>query len=262
MASKVTEPTPDGRAGPRARSPLQSVPKSDPKKVVQAFNTWAFKREQPSDPERLLNVVDASVKAGAPVQFVLYWGKGPRRHSAGPDLECLDYLEAFARRVREQYATGAAVTLILTDTHAELNGHAPEAVDDYFGEIAAEAARHDFSCCRLSRLVAEAGSVPDGENPSEDLLRSLVVSAAKWYRGEGSAEEGALTYYRLNMAEKRAVEHAFPNAVFLTFNGSEFRDLFPARLPVFYMYSLRRGFGVKPWFMPADASASGSRAAA
>jgi hypothetical protein len=56
----------------------------------------------------------------------------------------------------------------------------------------------------------------------------------------------------MNMTEKRAVEHAFPRSIFVTFNGSEFRRLFPERLPIFYMYSLRRGISVKPWFVAAD----------
>jgi hypothetical protein len=56
----------------------------------------------------------------------------------------------------------------------------------------------------------------------------------------------------MNMVEKRSVAAAFPEAVFVTFNGSEFRDLFPATMPIFYMYSLRRGVGVKPWFMDAE----------
>jgi hypothetical protein len=55
------------------------------------------------------------------------------------------------------------------------------------------------------------------------------------------------------MLEKRAVELAFPNAVFITFNGSEFRCLFPDRMPIFYMYSLKRGVAVKPWFLPDEA---------
>jgi hypothetical protein len=57
---------------------------------------------------------------------------------------------------------------------------------------------------------------------------------------------------RLNMIEKQAVEAAFPDAIFITFNGSEFRSLFPDRMPIFYMYSVRRGVAVKPWFMPAE----------
>ena len=53
----------------------------------------------------------------------------------------------------------------------------------------------------------------------------------------------------MNMREKRAVELEFPNAVFITFSGSELRELFPAAMPIFYMYSVRKGISVKPWFI-------------
>jgi hypothetical protein len=86
------------------------------------------------------------------------------------------------------------------------------------------------------------------------MLRRLAESARKWYRGEGTAEQGALQYYRMNMVEKRAVEIAFPRAIFITFNGSDLRSLFPTRLPIFFMYSLRRGMSVKPWFVASDAA--------
>lgn len=56
--------------------------------------------------------------------------------------------------------------------------------------------------------------------------------------------------------EKQAVETAFPDAIFVTFNGSELRPLFPDRMPIFYMYSVRRGVAVKPWFMPAEREAT------
>jgi len=69
-----------------------------------------------------------------------------------------------------------------------------------------------------------------------------MVSRA-WDRRAGRAE-----FYQMNMIERRAVELAFPRSIFVTFNGSEFRGLFPQRLPIFYMYSLRRGIRVKPWF--------------
>ena len=59
------------------------------------------------------------------------------------------------------------------------------------------------------------------------------------------------------MIEKQAVEAAFPDAVFVTFNGSGLRPLFPDRMPVFYMYSVRRGVAVKPWFMPAELEEAG-----
>src|SRR5262249_39787820 len=74
-----------------------------------------------------------------------------------------------------------------------------------------------------------------------------VVSRRRHCRGWGA---------RMNMQEKRAVERAFPSSIFITFNGSLLRALFPEQLPVFYRYSLRRGTSVKPWFLPDEAVAS------
>jgi L-tyrosine isonitrile synthase len=65
-------------------------------------------------------------------------------------------------------------------------------------------------------------------------------------------QEGAVTYLRMNLIEQRVVERAFPRSIFVTFNGSEMRALFPRQLPIFYMYSLRRGISVKPWFLPDE----------
>ncbi|AWB19609.1 hypothetical protein DA075_00550 [Methylobacterium currus] len=226
--------------------------------IIKAFNTWAFKREQPGNPERLVPVVEAAMRAGRPLEFVLYWGKGPRAEIAAPDLACLDYLGQLAERVRQAYAPGAIFRLIFTDTHASLNGHPAAAADAYFGAIDAAAQARGFASTRLSDVVAFAREIGAGapeEEPSGEILASLIACAAKWYRGEGSTEQGALDYHRMNMVEKRAVAAAFPEAVFVTFNGSEFRDLFPATLPIFYMYSLRRGVGVKPWFMSAPSDA-------
>ena len=72
----------------------------------------------------------------------------------------------------------------------------------------------------------------------------------RWYRGEGSPEEGARRYYDMNMVEKQVIELFFPSSIFATFNGREHRDLFPDKLPIFFMYSLKRGTSVKPWFLP------------
>jgi hypothetical protein len=91
-------------------------------------------------------------------------------------------------------------------------------------------------------------------NIPEELAPRLAASAQKWYRGGGTAEHGAIAYYRMNMLEKRAVELGFPRAIFITFNGTDFRSLLPARLPIFYMYSPRRGYRIKPWFLPESAA--------
>ncbi len=226
--------------------------------VLKSFNTWAFKREQPSDMDCLLRAIRKALQENGPIEFVLYWGKGRRTALDEPDTACLGYLASMVERIRQVYAPGASIRLIFTDTHATLNGHAPEAMNAYFDAVEDAALKHGFLTARLNHVVETARRTQDleaGEVPSEAVLRNLVACAAKWYRGESSTEEGALEYFRMNMVEKRAVETVYPDAIFVTFNGGEFRDLFPARMPIFYMYSLRRGFGVKPWFMSSDGDA-------
>jgi hypothetical protein len=235
----------------------KKIAPSQPEQVLRAFNTWAFKREQPSDPQLILQFVAHAVAHRQPIAMLFYWGKGPRCKIDDPDLKCLDYLTALARRVAAAYEPGIAVRLIFTDTHASLNGYSKIGIDTYFAAIESEARRRGFECCRLSNLIeetqAQAEDYPlDGMMP-DDLLVKLSASAMKWYHGEGSAEEGALKYFHMNMIEKRAVELSFPNAIFATFNSSKFRILFPKRLPIFYMYSLQRGVSVKPWFLPLEA---------
>jgi hypothetical protein len=231
--------------------------------VLRSFNTWAFKREQPADPQLMSHMISELIAQGEPVSFVLYWGKGPRCRLGEPDIECLEYLGTLAQRVREAYQPGAAFRLIFTDTHAELNGHAPHGVREYFAEVGAYAVERGFETCFLSELTRSAAAVADcaanQEIVPEETLERLSVSARKWYRGDGTAGQGALKYYQMNMIEKRAVELAFPRSIFVTFNGSDLRSLFPDALPIFYMYSLRRGFSVKPWFLPAPEAGNSER---
>jgi hypothetical protein len=131
----------------------------------------------------------------------------------GPDTECLDYLKALAERVRGAYEPGAAIKLIFTDTHAELNGHSPQGTREYFAGIEACAGQRGFETCYLSQLTRSVHAV-DAVDPNdlvvpEETLRRLSAGARKWYRGDDSPGRGAVKYYQMNMIEKRAVEIAF-----------------------------------------------------
>jgi len=253
LVAEVAATTAEKSQKPR---PVEQGALADARRVLRSFNTWTFKREQPSDPQLMLRVLEKSLAAQRPISFVLYWGKGPRHTAAWPEAQCLDFLAALAGRVQSTYARGAAITLILTDTHAELNGHSPRDIKRYFDDIRLEAQRRGFETRLLSALVRSAANLtsetPVNNVASPKVLASLTASASKWYRGTATPEEGALAYLRMNLIEQQVVERVFPNSIFITFNGSQLRLLFPRRLPIFYMYSLRRGTSVKPWFLPAE----------
>lgn len=231
----------------------RQIVRKTPADIVETFNTWAFKRHQPDGADVLLQKVAIKSAEQQPLQFLLYWGKGPRHGMGEAEIRCLDFIASMTRRIGQTYAPGGKFTLILTDTHARLNGHAQGNIDAYFGEVASAATDYDFSTCRLSDVLDQADldvGASHGEDPRLDpIFADLVKSATKWYFGGLSAEDGAAAYYTCNMQEKRAVETVFPDSIFVTFNGPEFRVLFPRSLPIFYMYSLKRGCSVKPWFL-------------
>jgi L-tyrosine isonitrile synthase len=224
--------------------------------VLKSFNTRAFRREQPDNRDTMLSVISRAIAACEPVPFVMYWGKGLRPMLAAPEYACLDYLATMLGRVEDCYQPGARMTLVFTDTHASLNGHSQESIETYFADFDAAARSRGFLVCRLSTLMdtVEIETVADIslERPSDEVLAGLSASAAKWFRGDGTAEEGALRYYRANMVERRVTETAFPHTIFVTFNGSSVRSLFPESMPIFYMFSIRPGVSDKPWFLPPD----------
>jgi len=169
LHSRELHPRERNSARGAAQRPPKTRPKSPahnqaaPQKVLRSFNTWAFKREQPDDPQLMLQVIADAIGRRAPVPFVLYWGKGPRCGLAEPDIECLDFLTAFAARVREAHAPGATLRLIFTDTHAELNGHPRETIRRYFDEIEGAARKRRGGDARArqprpSRAAPEAQS--------------------------------------------------------------------------------------------------------
>ncbi len=227
-----------------------------PEQVLKSFNTRAYKRQQPDKPELMLQFISQAVERRQPISFVSYWGKGLRPVLAAPEFACLDYLDSMMARIAEIYEPGAQLSLVFTDTHAALNGHTHASIHSYFQDLELAASERQFNTCLLSTLMNAPGlrpdNLPDQQLPEEDVLAELAVSAAKWFKGEGSAVEGAIRYFQANMIERKVMERAFPQSIFVTFNGSQLRSLFPDTLPIFYMFSLRHGVSDKPWFLPPD----------
>lgn len=234
--------------------PAQSQPNHRSADVVlKAFNTWAFKREQPCNIDLLQSFTSRAVRQEEPLSFVTYWGKGSRDELAEPELQCLQYLKQMMSRIDAVHKPGTELHLVMTDSHAKLNGHKSRSINKYFKSVEAAGKQCGFSSWRLQSLTdsmrpaLKMVSNTQCDYPKEVLVE-LEKSAAKWYRGSKSTDVGARRYYEMNMVERRVIERVFPNSIFLTFNSSDVRSLFPDKIPVFYMYSTKKGVGTKPWF--------------
>ena len=223
--------------------------------MIKSFNSWAFKREQPDNFDLLRRDVAAATAAGRPIPFVLYWGRGPRTAPAEPEQQCFEFLSAMFKRIEEAYPSGASATLILTDTHAELNGYCPASTKSYFDASASQQRRAGSRPGASSELMESGREHLDLRNrrarsadPSAQCARRFGREAlSRRRRGGGRSDP----LFPQQYAGEAGVENAFRGAIFVTFNGSDMRLLFPEGMPIFYMYSIRRGVGVKPWFMPA-----------
>ena len=226
---------------------------SDSDEVLKAFNTWAFKREQPYDISLLRSFVSHAVRKEVPVSFIAYWGKGPRNEIADPDLQCLPYLQQMMHRIDTIHKPRSELHLLLTDSHARLNDHKARSINKYFKAAEAAAHQRGFSSCRLQSPTAYMQLAPkmifsqDLEHPKE-LLVELKKSSTKWHQGGKSVGVGAKRSFDMNIVKRRVIEKICLTSVSITLDSSDTCVLFPNKLPSFYMYSIKNGVDLRPWF--------------
>lgn len=221
-------------------------------KIIESFDTWKFKREQPFNYEKLKQVVQATVDSSKPIKFVTYWGKGNKDKAGEPEKQTLNFLQEFFGRIKTIYPTGVELLILLTDTHAELNGHSQESTKTYFDSVKDLAQNYEFKTAYLSELVSYDKDrllpLVESLNIGDGLFEILLNSAQKHYTVSDDYSLAAKLYYLQNQLERKRIDDDYPDYIFLTFNGSKLNDLFPKNLPIFYMYSTKKGHSAKPWF--------------
>jgi hypothetical protein len=218
--------------------------------IFESFNTWKYKREHPNK-EKMLEVILRAVRARASIHFLMYWGKGDRSVAGTREEAALSYLLQMLQPIKIRYVNGVKVTLILTDTHAELNGNTRSQMEEYFTSVIDLAAPAGIETVYLSKLAPfdeeQLSKQIAGVRIDEDLFEVLLRSAGRHCKRYDPGL-GAKLYYLQNKIEKHIIEEQFANKIFITYNGSELDDLLPSKLPMFYMYSMGKGTSVKPWF--------------
>lgn len=221
-------------------------------KIIESFNTWKFKREQPFDIGKFTEVIELAIANNSPIPFITYWGIGDKNDNIDSELQTFDFLRLFFQRIKDVYTPGITLTVIFTDNHGYLNGYSEDKITNYFSLIKDIVDKEDYRIVRLSSFVEYNKSLLEQEithvRIGQKLAESLLNSSQKHYKASADAAYGMKLYYVQNQIEKRVLEDKFKNHVFLTFNNSEMNDLFPIELPIFYMYSLHTKTSVKPWF--------------
>ncbi len=227
--------------------------------LLSRLDTWKHKRAHPSERDQILERLQAGLLSGSGTTFVAYWGCGKRDELADPDREALDRLKEFTSLADRPPFAVSKVVLIFTDIHAMINGKGTERWQRYFAQIGEQARKLDFGIVWLSELWTQSGfdrqaflagtlAPPENSRGSFDEFQAELVQRAEKHSEVHSAEDAARMYYQACQFDAVAVEKAFKDAVFLTYNGPEARFTLP-RLPTMYVYSYKRKRTEKPWFM-------------
>lgn len=231
---------------------VNTLNKSLEQNIIEQFDTWAFKREQPNSDGLIFQAVKKAVVDDKPIPFVLYWGKGEKNIAGEPEIKALDFLESINSRIMKKYEFGAEFTLVFTDTHAKLNGYTDEDINRYYSSVKNMALQRKMKWLFMSEFVSldfEAlTKEQEHQKIDKDVLELLKESSNKHFKRSSDSTLGARVYYTLNQKEKIEIERNFPDNIFITYSGSELNDIFP-RIPIFYMYSTEKGTSTKPWFV-------------
>ncbi len=241
-------------AANRTASTQAEAGKTVDARVLEAITGHEFCRFRPRKEAEIAKIVREKVRAGEQLEFFMLWGLWKKDALDNADYEALGILGALREKVRGIYPKGARITLVLTDTHAEINLLDRTAIrryDSYAGLMQRHARSLGYEVVMLGELAGEMrqqdGAVREVENSG--IWGGLLASAGKYYEG-ADKREGAEKYVARRIAEKPLLEAHFADAVFLTYNGPRYDAIAPDVPTLYIIPDRKRGAG-KPWFSTA-----------
>ena len=221
--------------------------------IHKAMTARTFRREHPRSLDGFLKQITAAVSREVPVPFLLYWGKGDRDAVSEAEQKALGLLNVLKERIQSVYPGGSQFTIILTDTHALLNGYPVDGIRDYQNSLQSLVQTQGMTLVPMSQIaeIDIENLIREAQNVTIDsvLFPMLLDMCRKHFHRGQDFEGGAKMYFLANQREKSFVGEKYPGHVFLTYNASSLDALLPDALPIFHMYSIKRGISAKPWFI-------------
>ena len=227
--------------------------------IVASLSSWKYKRAQASDDDAIRATIQRSLLGGRPIPLLAYWGCGARASIADVDRQALARLKDYSDSLRRVAHSPAALTLILTDTHAA-NNHIPSSRSTaYFDEIVAHAHTLQFTVVTMTDLWHDgglstgqidrdmSGAAAEAAWQNDPLRSRLIDQAGKHVEGGADVEQAAWRYRVMCRLEGQLVAARHPDHIFITYNPPEFDAVSPG-LPKVYLSSFKAGTSVKPWF--------------
>ncbi|HEY2511212.1 MAG TPA: class I adenylate-forming enzyme family protein [Polyangiaceae bacterium] len=251
---------PAGAAGKVSTNVLRKIVTGElAEEILGSLNSWKYKRAQPSDMDRLREIVQHALVRGTPIPFLSYWGCGVRDNLSDLDRMALERLHEYAQGVKRLPQISSVTTLIFTDTHARNNRIPEERMNRYFEAIRGHAEGLGMRTVLMSELWADAGltvsKIQEAAKHADfeaawsahPLRDRLIDQAGKHVEEGGDPAHAAKHYLATCSQESRALAERFAGGIFATYNHPDFDCVSPL-LPKVYLSSFKEGTSVKPWF--------------
>ncbi len=227
--------------------------------IFASLTARKFRRSPPFNEAGLRARIQAAIMLGTPLEFLMFWGCGARETHSAADLAALAALHELMEEPKRLPHMSTRVRIIFTDLHATANGHTATHRNSYFHAIEAASEGLNSAFERESEVWNRHGLGVEAVERFEQTdafeaywqnfpLREKFVEQAARHSASTDPAAAGRHYLATCRMERTVLEQAFPEAIFLTYNGPEFNECFPA-LPTLYIYPGPRGRTVKPWFV-------------
>lgn len=221
-------------------------------KLIADVYCTRFFRRRPSGHSLNTTLRDALCAVPPRLRLFLLWGVHKKEQVGADDHETIEFLSKFQQYLTQRLSVAINMTIVVCDTHAEVNGIASDAREPYVDGVISAVTTRGWSALRMSSLWEEGGiSIQTVKSRAatldvETYAPRLIQFAHHYYLG-GDAVDGASQYLAARLLEAPLLERRFQGAIHVTPTEPSLRHLQPF-LPEFYIWLRKRGCSVKPWF--------------
>lgn len=238
--------------GPRF---LEPQPEDELAKILASRQ---FSRDIPYREDAMRRILREVLLAHRPLPMVTFWGAGAKGAMDDADRGALAQLEAMLKAIKKKHAQGAALTVLLSDEHARLNGFDPASYLPYLAEVRAALEAMGAACVSVKDAWDAWGMT------AEQIFSELRLRNRKhpgWWKdvpfrasledaaaglGHENPTASAQRYHIMRTMESTHLTASFPDHVFLTYSSDEAQRILPD-LPTLYVW-VTKGTSHVPWF--------------
>ncbi len=196
------------------------------------------------------SILEDCVKSNEQIPLVGFWGLSDKTKVTPFDTRCFKFLENIISRINEIHTTGVRLTIILADSHGEMNGYKNI---QYLSEIEKECKVRGWNTVWLSELWNNWGisrhiqPVSDEEWKKIAISEELEVMASK-NSVNGDGKNSAKRYYSTRIAERIFLPKTFKKMIWWSYSDPKFQEVLPL-MPGVYFWSYKPYRSDCPWFV-------------